>query len=604
VSEFRQIASLIIISLLVIAGVVVLTGALPGLIEGDLVVDQYTVVLHDNGTLTEHYDYLVKNTGQYRMLFRFWQDPLVTTPIQSPSIEFVSMNNPAGTTGYVKDYNGKVTIVGTGGNPSLGGQIQQLAERSEIGIFNPSYYTAGTYPLELTVALHPPVEYDASNAHLNLRLVDRHIPYRSIHLTIPAQYVKEVYPHPANLQVTRVGDQIVISGRASVDETVGIELLLSKDSPLLTDGYPAQVSDVAGKTRAANPWYNTIPQLFAQVLLIGGYIMVALTPLLFITMYYRYGREKEFTVPKYLSFIPDNTKKPWAVNLLFKGDAMDFDEDGYYATLLDLHRKGVIRIKEKEGGKGVIITNIQDISEDTYEKRVLAFLKDIEEDGIVDSDVLHGLAEKAGKDIKAQSRILQYQRELRDVTRRSDPLLISRYIVDGRDHIIPLALFNVAFLAVAIIGIIVFPPLLYLLLPAVFLWGAALFLSGIALVYPSTLFGHWKDDTYKEKLEWDAFAYFLSDLALIKQYSPSDISQWGEWLVYGTALGVGKKVEYAMKELNVRIPEAGAPSLGIMHSAFIPIVAFSPPSQGGGGGFGGGSFGGGGGFGGGGVGGR
>ena len=114
-----------------------------------------------------------------------------------------------------------------------------------------------------------------------------------------------------------------------------------------------------------------------------------------------------------------------------------------------------------------------------------------------------------------------------------------------------------------------------------------MFCAGIAFAYPSTLFGHWKDDKYKEKLEWDAFAYFLSDLALIKQYSPSDISQWGDWLVYGTALGVGKHVEKAMKELNVHIPEAGVP-LGLMHGAFIPIVAFSPPSQGGSGGFGGG----------------
>ncbi|MCU0630697.1 MAG: DUF2207 domain-containing protein, partial [Methanoregulaceae archaeon] len=75
-SELKQIISLVIISLLVGAGVIFLAGALPGLIEGDLVVGYYDAVLHENGTLTERYDFVVKNSGQYRMLYRFWEAPL------------------------------------------------------------------------------------------------------------------------------------------------------------------------------------------------------------------------------------------------------------------------------------------------------------------------------------------------------------------------------------------------------------------------------------------------------------------------------------------------------------------------------------------------
>ena len=77
-SELKQIVSLVIISLLVAAGLILLAGALPGLIEGDLVVGHYNAVLHENGTLAEHYDYVVKNSGQYRMLYRFWEAPLLT----------------------------------------------------------------------------------------------------------------------------------------------------------------------------------------------------------------------------------------------------------------------------------------------------------------------------------------------------------------------------------------------------------------------------------------------------------------------------------------------------------------------------------------------
>jgi uncharacterized membrane protein len=59
---------------------------------------------------------------------------------------------------------------------------------------------------------------------------------------------------------------------------------------------------------------------------------------------------------------------------------------------------------------------------------------------------------------------------------------------------------------------------------------------------PSALLGRWKQDYYKEKLEWNAFRDFLSDYAMIKKYAPEDLVLWKEWLVYATALGVGDKV--------------------------------------------------------------
>ena len=144
-SELKQIVSLVIISLLVGAGLILLAGALPGLIEGDLVVSHYDAVLHENGTLEEHYDYVVKNSGQYRMLYRFWEAPLLTIPSDKPYIEFVSLTNPQGTTGYVKDAGSNVIIVGKGGDTAQKGKIQQLAVLNEMGVFQPSYFNAGTY---------------------------------------------------------------------------------------------------------------------------------------------------------------------------------------------------------------------------------------------------------------------------------------------------------------------------------------------------------------------------------------------------------------------------------------------------------------------------
>ena len=110
------------------------------------------------------------------------------------------------------------------------------------------------------------------------------------------------------------------------------------------------------------------------------------------------------------------------------------------------------------------------------------------------------------------------------------------------------------------------------------LWGVVIVQAAIAFAAPSTLFGHWKDDRYKEKLEWDAFTHFLSDMAMIQKYAPADLSMWGDWLVYGTALGVGDKVEKAMKALNIRVADTGIPVGAIgMNYAFLPLIEFLTP---------------------------
>ena len=43
------------------------------------------------------------------------------------------------------------------------------------------------------------------------------------------------------------------------------------------------------------------------------------------------------------------------------------------------------------------------------------------------------------------------------------------------------------------------------LLKAIFTSFVSIIQCGIALLFPSTLFGKWRGDAYREKLEWDAF---------------------------------------------------------------------------------------------------
>jgi uncharacterized membrane protein len=120
-----------------------------------------------------------------------------------------------------------------------------------------------------------------------------------------------------------------------------------------------------------------------------------------------------------------------------------------------------------------------------------------------------------------------------------------------------------------------------ILIPATFLWGVVVIQSLIAIAMPSALFGHWKEDKYREKLQWEAFTRFLSDLSLVRTSVPEDLTTWGDWLVYGTALGVGDKVESAMAALNVNMADTGIPvsALGL-GTAFYPLLHFRSSARG------------------------
>jgi len=53
---------------------------------------------------------------------------------------------------------------------------------------------------------------------------------------------------------------------------------------------------------------------------------------------------------------------------------------------------------------------------------------------------------------------------------------------------------------------------------------------------------------------------------MIQKYIPEDISIWKDWLIYGTALGVGKNVVKSMDQLKIpAIPEVHAVTFAPAH---------------------------------------
>ncbi|HII97791.1 MAG TPA: DUF2207 domain-containing protein, partial [Methanoregula sp.] len=340
-----------------VLGILALIGiaVLGPLFEGDLTVSSYEAEFGADGVLVEHYTYDVGSGYEYRMLYRIWEAPVTLDTLQEPYIRFVSMDPASGTTGYVRENDGSVTVYNSPSPDTQGDTVKNLAYRNEVGLYNPSYFDRGEYAATYRYVVHPPLETDGTTTHLNLKLAgDTHIPYRSVKVTVPATGIDTVYAYPPTLVTERSGDVYVITGSVAADEILAVEMLGSPDAFGSMDGFTSRMDDVRGQTSSGAFWYN-LPYHAANLVNLLGKIAVILVPLLLILIYRRYGVEKEFTVPAHLSTLPGTALKPWQVNLLFKGDAMDFDEDGYYATLLDLHRRKNIIIKEKGEGKGLLI---------------------------------------------------------------------------------------------------------------------------------------------------------------------------------------------------------------------------------------------------------
>ncbi len=282
--------------------------------------------------------------------------------------------------------------------------------------------------------------------------------------------------------------------------------------------------------------------------------------------------------------------------MVFKDDPHEFEPDGFYATLLDLHKRNIIELGRTSFTEIRLLPG--DWSDmDRYERKVLDFLRD---NSTKDVFSARGLENRINNLTKSHDsrRLAELRADMEGILHYRDDDAVREFVA-GR-NLLALGLnkkkLSSPFIWAAIILIFVLAQDIVSNPAAIALVILALQSTAVAFA-PSTLLGQWKKDYYKEKLEWDSFRTFLGDYAMIRKYSADDLNMWKEWLIYGTALGVGDTVEKAMMDLNIAIPEAAAiHNIGI--SFVDALTASMPDSSDSGGGFG---FGGGGGGGGGGI---
>jgi uncharacterized membrane protein len=118
-------------------------------------------------------------------------------------------------------------------------------------------------------------------------------------------------------------------------------------------------------------------------------VLVLLLPFLFLALYFFFGREKEpRVVPEFFSTIPTPQLSPLQVNILFSGSPFASDENGFYATLLDLHRKKKIAIAPRSDHRGILIRILDCGGTDPYEQRVMDFLSQFMNGNVFNSGFL------------------------------------------------------------------------------------------------------------------------------------------------------------------------------------------------------------------------
>ncbi len=519
----------------------------------DLYVEKYSASFDIDKilTLNENFKFNVRNDSVYRMLYRNWKVHLVyKRELNSPYIEMLNLSGDGYR--YIKDFQGN--IYGDINNSNVRKLVARLAYDNEVGIVNPEYFKKGFYSLATFYNIFPPIERDDNNMHINLKLADKHIFYKNVFIKIndSRKIIEKIYPHLPRFSLTKFDNTYIINGYAPTNSIVEVEFLLK---PSNINGFFRYVKNVKYKTEKANKnlfFYNNLLNFLQN----GLIFLLILFPVFVLVIYQKFGSEKKFTVPQFLSFVPDKNLKPYIVNLVFNGDSFAADENAFYATLLDLKEKGKIDIQTVPD----FTVKIKDVStKDPYEKKILSFLtangeKINEKEYIFKPEFIEYKIKTS--DV---STLRHYKRIFDGILRYENPSISSKYVEKKGIGIF------FSFIVIPVLALI-FPFIfsfisgekysnLFDTTPIIFLSILLLLNFIVALFTPTQFFGRWKEDFYKSKLQWDAFRNFLSDMAMIKKYAPEDISIWKEWLIYGTALGVADKVEKAMKELNIEIPE-------------------------------------------------
>lgn len=536
---------------------------------------EYRAALYNNFTLIEDYTYHIGERGK-SMLYRHWEAPLYPASISfidsEPHILLLYVECPRDSIPYVKDNEGAVYILFDETSRTIDRQLTEAltaiigekAYNNEVGCFFPSEIPLGVYNAKFVFQLNPPIYIDEEYAYVNLKLADEHVAYQYVELRLHGFNPVKLYVHVPEYSLESKEEITAITGTSPQNTLLEVEFVAPRDklnAPLI---YTIPVDHVLAEADKANMQYS-IRYNAVKALCYAFTLVLVAFPALLVVRYYLIGREKEFTVPEYLSYTPNPVRKPWQVNLLFHRDAIDMSEDAFYATILDFARRGIIEVKDV-GKDDVVLEVKRDVdsgSLDIYESRVLEFLKEFSTNNVFSfKEFSERVKNEVGRSI---SNARHYRVKLDGLFKTfREAYDYAKQFIEPRKPASALVITLTLLVAIGLLALLPKGSEYYVYPSATAVFAFILPVEMIiAYTMPSYVFGEWKKDFHKEKLEWSAFRNLLKELAKLDKYTPQDLVIWKEWLVYATALGIADKVVEAMEKLKVPAPR----------EAYIPIVA-------------------------------
>ena len=280
--------------------------------------------------------------------------------------------------------------------------------------------------------------------------------------------------------------------------------------------------------------------------------MILLTAAVVIPVFsfYLFGREPHVDLhSEYERDIPYEDP-PAVVNAVVKRLVSDPDGDGFAATILNLVEKGYLEFSGKTAFK---LKNGKAPLNDVEKSLLELVVKPYAAEGIFDPEALrdsmkgntnfsqeflsayNGWKDQISLEAESRNYILTYGNT------------IAKVLAIGILMVTPLA-----FLAY-VISLKAYPTIAQYSSWFAFVdWVVA----WIILVLPKDVFGRWTKEGREYYLRWKNFEKYLSDYSLIKEKPPESVILWDKYLIYGTALGVAKKVTRAIKEIDPKIAQS------------------------------------------------
>ncbi len=279
---------------------------------------------------------------------------------------------------------------------------------------------------------------------------------------------------------------------------------------------------------------------------------------LVLLIYLIFGKEVSFKdVPKFMERIPKK-RKPYEINLIFYGDPDKIEDGAVIATVLDLARRGYIKIVDDK----IIFTRKSPEKLDDYESKVYwTFRKIAEELGSKNTLNLTYLRKKIQTtgDLSWLSFIKGLFEDLyivEKVPKAYDKL--GRYLS------------MLVFAGVIIIGLwygINVSCIEHLWLGYVLV---ATGISGIIAIMWFDIYalGRYLPEYSKERAMWESFKRTLGEYALIRAHAktPEDLE---EWLIYANALGKPENVERVILDTKKKLPNLKPWEYNVLSPSFM-----------------------------------